>query len=74
MEPKTFFILLAIGLLGIFWTYARQTSWYRVAGEKVLEALDITKKPTCGDCRLIQDCSIRDTNQPACDRLDKWED
>ena len=73
MDPKTFFILLAIGLTGILWSYARKTKWYKVAGEKVLEALDITKKPTCGDCRLIQDCNISDMNHPGCDRIDKWK-
>lgn len=28
---------------------------------------------TCGDCSLIQDCSIRDMNQKACDRIEPWE-
>ena len=74
MDPKTFFILLAIGCVGILWSQFRNHPKVIAFGHGVLEALDIVKKPTCGECRLIQDCNIDNVNNPACARLDKWED
>jgi hypothetical protein len=29
---------------------------------------------TCGNCRLIQDCNIKDMNHPDCDRVEPWEE
>ncbi len=74
MEAKTFIILLTIGVAGFLWSYFRNHPKVIAFGHGVLEALDITKKPTCGDCRLIQDCNIHNMNQTACKRLDEWED
>jgi hypothetical protein len=44
MEPKTFFILLAIGVAGLAWSFIRQTNWYHKLGENILYALDIKEK------------------------------
>lgn len=29
---------------------------------------------TCGDCRLIQDCNIREMSNPACERIVEWNE
>lgn len=29
---------------------------------------------TCGDCKLILDCSIREMSTPACHRIELWEE
>lgn len=31
------------------------------------------KDKTCGECRVILDCSIKDTSRPACKRFTPWE-
>jgi len=47
MDFTTVITLLAIGVSGITWSFIRQTKWYADAGERILVALDIRKKPAC---------------------------
>lgn len=74
MDFQTALILLAIGVSAYLYSTFRTHPKVIAFGHGILEALDIVKKPTCGDCRLIQDCNIGDFDHPACNRLDKWED
>lgn len=44
MEPKTFFILLAIGVTGYLWSQLRNNPKVIAFGHDILEALDIVKE------------------------------
>lgn len=33
----------------------------------------MSKKLTCGDCKLLQDCGIRDMNHEACGHIMPWK-
>jgi len=33
----------------------------------------MSEKLTCGDCKLLQDCGIRDMDHEACDHIMPWK-
>jgi hypothetical protein len=50
MEPKTFFILLAVGMSGLIWSIIRTHPKYLAFGEAVMVGLGFTPYTECLNC------------------------
>jgi len=79
MNTYTFIILISLGIALATYSIFRDHPVF-VSINKFLGSLGLdpyhnplARPITCGDCRLIQDCNIREMTNPACDRVQKWD-